>query len=129
LLLTGSRENEVLNLQWAQLDLKRGVSPTAAATDGCRGTEREIALKPEIVKSLKALPRTPQQPFVFLDDAGKQIPPRTFERAIQKLIALTRIPRATLHNFRHTFASHLAMAGVPLPTIQQLLGHRDIQTS
>jgi site-specific recombinase XerD len=44
------------------------------------------------------------------------------------LIHLCRIPPATLHDFRHTFASHLAMAGVPLPTLQKLLGHRDIQT-
>jgi integrase len=30
----------------------------------------------------------------------------------------------TFHDLRHTFASHLAMAGVPLHTIGQLLGHK-----
>lgn len=129
LLMTGSREDEVLNLQWAQVDLKRGIVSYRRREGWVpKETEREIALKPELVKGIKALPRSATQPYVFLDSAGKSIPPRTFERAIQKLIGLTRIPHATLHDFRHTFASHLAMAGVPLPTIQQLLGHRDIQT-
>jgi len=31
----------------------------------------------------------------------------------------------TTHTLRHTFASHLAMAGVSLYIIAQLLGHRD----
>jgi site-specific recombinase XerD len=31
------------------------------------------------------------------------------------------------HVLRHTYASHLVMAGVPLPVVQQLLGHTDIR--
>lgn len=39
------------------------------------------------------------------------------------------IPRARPHQFRHTFASDLARAGVPITTIQKLLGHADPTTS
>ena len=35
----------------------------------------------------------------------------------------------TLHDLRHTFASHLAMEGVPIPIIQRLLEHSNIQTT
>ena len=31
------------------------------------------------------------------------------------------------HTLRHTFASHLAMRGVPIRAIQELMGHRTIQ--
>lgn len=39
------------------------------------------------------------------------------------------LPTARPHQFRHAFASDLARAGVPLLTIQRLLGHADPQTS
>ena len=34
-----------------------------------------------------------------------------------------------LHTLRHTFASHLVMQGVDLPTVMKLMGHADIQTT
>lgn len=129
LLMTGSRENELLNLHWENVDLKRGIVAYRRRDDWVpKGSEREIALKPELLAKLKILRQKSQIQHVFTDLDSQPIAPRTFERAIQKLIVISRIPRATLHDFRHTFASHLAMAGVPLPTIQQLLGHKDIQT-
>ena len=32
----------------------------------------------------------------------------------------------TLHTLRHTFGSQLAIKGVPIKTIQELMGHKDI---
>ncbi len=32
----------------------------------------------------------------------------------------------TFHNLRHTFASRLVIAGVDLPTVQDLMGHKNI---
>ena len=29
-----------------------------------------------------------------------------------------------LHDFRHTFASHAALQGIPLPVVSRLLGHK-----
>jgi site-specific recombinase XerD len=34
-----------------------------------------------------------------------------------------------VHRLRHTFCSHLAMAGVPARTIQELAGHQDLSTT
>ena len=39
------------------------------------------------------------------------------------------LPKARPHQFRHAFASDLARVGVPLTTIQRLLGHADPRTS
>ena len=40
-----------------------------------------------------------------------------------------RRDRITLHSLRHTFASWLAIAGVSLRRIQELLGHKSILTT
>jgi site-specific recombinase XerD len=40
-----------------------------------------------------------------------------------------RRDRITLHSLRHTFASWLAIAGLPLRGIQELLGHKSILTT
>ncbi len=35
--------------------------------------------------------------------------------------------RVVIHTLRHTFASHLAINGTPIFTIQKLMNHRDIK--
>lgn len=38
-------------------------------------------------------------------------------------------PKTTFYDLRHSFATSCAMAGVPIPTLKEWLGHRDIQTT
>jgi site-specific recombinase XerD len=35
----------------------------------------------------------------------------------------------TLHTFRHSFASHHAMRGTPLPILQKVMGHKTYATT
>ncbi len=37
--------------------------------------------------------------------------------------------KCRLHDLRHTYASHKAMAGVDLYTLKELLGHKDIKAT
>jgi integrase len=61
---------------------------------------------------------------VFLNRYGQ--PYRSFRTAFERAVRQAGIQDFTFHDLRHTFASRLVMAGVDLPTVKELLGHKQI---
>ncbi len=70
-----------------------------------------------------AIQRNPKSPYVFCKKDGETYSFRkTFETALKK----SGILDASFHTLRHTFASHLAMSGVDLNTIRELMRHKSL---
>jgi len=70
--------------------------------------------------------------FGPFDKRGKELPQWKewwVGRFISKTLTEIGLPWATCHTFRHTYASHLAMMKVPIFTLQNLLGHAQIETT
>lgn len=133
-LWTGVRLREALSLTWDDVDFNIG-EITIRASNSKNQRYRYIGFKQnckldKILRSLKK--RKDNKVFGPFDARGKELPQwkaDTVCRRISKTCSSIGLDWASCHTFRHTFASHLAMEGVPLNTIKELLGHSSVKTT
>ena len=124
LIFTGARLNEILTLQWAEVDVQRGVLSLADSKTG----RKTIYLNPFAVDVLRSLPRLDGNPFVICGGRnGRHLV--NLEKPWRGIRARAGLEDVRLHDLRHSFASVAAASGLSLPIIGKLLGHTQPQTT
>jgi site-specific recombinase XerD len=128
---TGMRKGELLNLEWQDIDFNRRKIQIRAKKGWVPKTsEREIPINESLSDVFKTLKADKKEGYVFQDEKGQQIENNRLRKRLMSLTKRCGFPNVTkLHTLRHTFASHLVMNGVDLPTVKKLMGHSDIQTT
>ncbi|MCM1991160.1 tyrosine-type recombinase/integrase [Oceanirhabdus seepicola] len=82
--------------------------------------------KSQLQDRLKAGSSYIKSDFVFTTEMGNTIDSRNLARAYTRFLKRADIPYIKFHSLRHTYATKLFEANVPLKTIQTLLEHSDI---
>jgi len=131
---TGMRKSELLNLKWSEIDFQQR-TVTIQSNDDWHTKNykpRVLQLIPVLYEVLKAhrqlhLELGIQSDYVFTY-RGNRIKWGN-NGSLRKILEKAGLEDISLHTLRHTFASQLVMAGVPLRDVQELMGHRSYETT
>lgn len=122
---TGMRRSEQFSLEWAQTDLK---AKRIHLLKTKNGSGRVIPLNSVAVAALeRQYEISGQMQRVFVTEDGKPFIRKPIRRWFEGILDKAQIKDFSWHCLRHTFCSRLVMAGVPLKTVQELMGHKTIQ--
>ncbi|MCH7783206.1 site-specific integrase, partial [candidate division KSB1 bacterium] len=129
-LLTGTRIMEPLSLTWDDVDNKREQIIIRALNTKAK-RNRVIVFKKDakLKKLIKSLPKRKDNLLFGQPGRDGQRSRYSVYNKIKRILVELEYPWASPHTFRHTFISHLVMAGVPLTTVQKLVGHADFSTT
>jgi len=131
---TGMRKAELENLRWGDIDLKRRKILIQRKEDWHPKTgEREIPMSLGVYEQLsrhrKKCPTAKPSDYIFAV-RGSGHSHNRLRRELIRIAQSAGVEGLTkLHTLRHTYASHLVMNGVDLPTVKSLMGHTDITTT
>jgi integrase/recombinase XerD len=134
-LMTGMREQEVMYTYWSDVNLAHATVRVSHKAD--RGwtpkayKEREIPIPAKLVKSLKAWKAKANKSCNLVFPTAGCNPKLNFLDCLKAVAERAKLDEDNfwLHKFRATFATRCLWAGVDLRTVQQWLGHSDMEST
>ena len=119
---TGMRFGELAKLTWADVDLDRRIFTLRDTKDG---TTARLPFNDVVLFTLTTLPRLAGNDHVFPGN-GKSGRLDNVKRSFRAALEDAGIEDFRFHDLRHTFASHMVMAGVDLNTVRELMRHKTL---
>lgn len=133
----GLRNGEIRGLRWSscnmlgrRITIERALDTKQRETLPKHDRIRTITMSSEVWSALRALPQRGDTVLTLLRRGS----PLTYWASRDALVDLYAhaglvLPKKPWHALRHTFGTELARAGVPIHTIQDMMGHASIQTT
>ncbi len=128
---SGLRISEVVKLKVKDVDLE---NLTLTIREGKGKKDRLTVFSESLKDNLEDLMQDKNiETFLFISKQGNEKNPvhtRTIQKIFQNSLKKAKIfKKATPHDLRHSFATHLLENGIDIRYIQTLLGHKNISTT
>ncbi len=124
---TSMRRMEILSIRLEHISLDRRVIYIPNAKAGAR----EQPITQHLAEFLKGYVEAavPDQEWLFPASKAKTGHTMAIEKAFRRVVSVAGFdPREVVrHTLRHTAITHLVQAGVDLPTVQRISGHKTLQ--
>jgi integrase len=140
--MTGLRQGELIALRWRDVDwasarirVRQNYVLGRFGTPKSRRSTRSVPMADRVASELERLSqaadRRGDDELVFADphDGGPLSKPAILRRFRRVLAAAGLDTTRRFHDLRHTFGTAVAASGVPMRTLQEWMGHRDIATT
>jgi len=140
--MTGLRQGELLALRWRDVDwpassirVRQNFVLGEYGKPKSKRSTRSVPMADDVGGELdrlfKAASYTTEDDLVFADPyTGEPLRRGALMRRYRRALKAAKLNvEHRFHDLRHTFGTAMAAAGVPLRTLQEWMGHRDIATT
>lgn len=140
--MTGLRVGELCALRWRDVDwiaarvrVRQNYVLGEFGTPKSRRSTRSVPMADQVAGELDRLYKAVGEPdddaLVFADPvAGGPLAKKSILTRFRAALAAANLDDThRVHDLRHTFGTRMAAAGVPMRTLQEWMGHRDIATT
>jgi integrase/recombinase XerD len=124
----GLRLNELIHLKLTDIDTKNRIILIRNANGG---KDREVMLSPLLLETLQRYYKMYQpNEYLFEGQGGGLYSEKSVQMIVKKAASKAGITKkVTPHTLRHSFATHLLENGTDIRYIQELLGHKSVNTT
>lgn len=128
-LLTGVRLSNCITLDWSQVDMQAREIHFRLKSRRPGGKPHVVPMSEPCFILLANMGPEDRGPVFTRDDRGRRLPIKTWKTAWRGALRRAGITDFRWHDLRHTSATWMIQAGVPLDVVQQILGHESITTT